>query len=173
MVIKAAQMGIPFLVSRSGLTQMGHEIAQQVGITMIGRATNKHYLLFTGAAALPAMSEPTAATGRCHCGGVRFVARFPSRFVAHCHCESCRRAHGAAFVTWAGFPPRRCGHAGRRRAGRARIVAGTRAVVLQRVRHQAFLRVGTLARRDARRARRVRRAARSRTGVAMRSTPST
>ncbi len=48
MVIKAAQMGIPFLVSRSGLTQMGHEIAQQVGITMIGRATNKHYLLFTG-----------------------------------------------------------------------------------------------------------------------------
>ncbi len=49
MVIKAAQMGIPFLVSRSGLTQMGYEIAEQVGITMIGRATNKHYLLFTGA----------------------------------------------------------------------------------------------------------------------------
>jgi FdhD protein len=48
MVIKAAQMGIPFLVSRSGLTQMGHEIAQTVGMTMIGRATNKHYLLFTG-----------------------------------------------------------------------------------------------------------------------------
>jgi len=49
MVIKAAQMGIPFLVSRSGLTQMGHDIAQKVGMTMIGRATNKHYLLFTGA----------------------------------------------------------------------------------------------------------------------------
>ena len=49
MVIKAAQMGIPFLVSRSGLTQMGHEIAQKVGITMIGRATNRHFLLFTGA----------------------------------------------------------------------------------------------------------------------------
>ena len=49
MVIKAAQMGIPFLVSRSGLTQMGYEIAQKVGMTMIGRATNKHYLLFTGA----------------------------------------------------------------------------------------------------------------------------
>ena len=49
MVIKAAQMGIPFLVSRSGLTQMGHEIAQKVGVTMIGRAMNKHYLLFTGA----------------------------------------------------------------------------------------------------------------------------
>jgi len=48
MVIKAAQMRIPFLVSRSGLTQMGFEIASRVGITMIGRAVNKHYLLFTG-----------------------------------------------------------------------------------------------------------------------------
>jgi len=49
MVIKAAQMEIPFLVSRSGLTQMGYEIAQKVGMTMIGRATGRHYLLFTGA----------------------------------------------------------------------------------------------------------------------------
>jgi FdhD protein len=49
MVIKCAQMGIPFLVSRSGLTQMGHDIARKVGMTMIGRATNRHYLLFTGA----------------------------------------------------------------------------------------------------------------------------
>jgi FdhD protein len=48
MVIKAAQMGIPFLVSRSGLTQMGYDIAQKVGMTMIGRATGKHFLLFTG-----------------------------------------------------------------------------------------------------------------------------
>jgi FdhD protein len=48
MVIKAAQMAIPFLVSRSGLTQMGYEIAARVGITMLGRAVNKHYLLFTG-----------------------------------------------------------------------------------------------------------------------------
>jgi len=49
MVIKAAQMRIPVLVSRSGLTKMGHEVAERVGITMIGRAVNKHYLLFTGA----------------------------------------------------------------------------------------------------------------------------
>ena len=49
------------------------------------------------------MTTPTQASGRCHCGAVRFVARFPSRFVAHCHCASCRRAHGAAFVTWVGF----------------------------------------------------------------------
>ena len=48
MVIKAAQMAIPFLVSRSGLTQMGYTIAQKIGITMLGRATGKHYLLFTG-----------------------------------------------------------------------------------------------------------------------------
>ena len=48
MVIKAAQMRIPVLVSRSGLTKMGHEVARQVGITMIGRAVNRHYLLFTG-----------------------------------------------------------------------------------------------------------------------------
>ncbi|HVN35692.1 MAG TPA: formate dehydrogenase accessory sulfurtransferase FdhD [Casimicrobiaceae bacterium] len=59
MVIKAAQMGIPFLVSRSGLTQMGHEIAVKVGMTMIGRATGKHYLLFTGADRFRA--EPAAA----------------------------------------------------------------------------------------------------------------
>lgn len=49
MVIKCAQMDIPFLVSRSGLTQMGHEIATKIGLTMIGRAAGKHYLLFTGA----------------------------------------------------------------------------------------------------------------------------
>ena len=49
MVIKAAQMQVPVLVSRSGLTKMGHEVATQVGITMIGRAVNRHYLLFTGA----------------------------------------------------------------------------------------------------------------------------
>ena len=48
MVIKCAQMGIPSLVSRSGLTQMGYEVAQKTGITMLGRATGKHYLLFTG-----------------------------------------------------------------------------------------------------------------------------
>jgi FdhD protein len=48
MVIKCAQMRVPILVSRSGLTQMGYEIARKVDLTMIGRATGKHYLLFTG-----------------------------------------------------------------------------------------------------------------------------
>jgi FdhD protein len=48
MVIKCAQMRIPFLVSRSGLTKMGHDIAARVGLTMIGRASGRHYLAFTG-----------------------------------------------------------------------------------------------------------------------------
>jgi FdhD protein len=48
MVIKCAQMQVPILVSRSGLTRMGWEIATQVGLTMIGRAKGKHFLLFTG-----------------------------------------------------------------------------------------------------------------------------
>jgi FdhD protein len=63
MVIKAAQMQIPVLVSRSGLTKMGHEVATQVGITMIGRAVNKHYLLFTGAHRLVKARAAKAAAG--------------------------------------------------------------------------------------------------------------
>lgn len=42
--------------------------------------------------------------GSCLCGSVRYSAALPSKWVAHCHCSYCRRAHGAAFVTWAGFP---------------------------------------------------------------------
>jgi len=61
MVIKAAQMQIPVLVSRSGLTKMGHEVASQVGITMIGRAVGKHYLLFTGEHRLVKVAAPKAA----------------------------------------------------------------------------------------------------------------
>jgi FdhD protein len=61
MVIKCAQMRIPFLVSRSGLTQMGHAIAQKVGITMLGRASGRHYLVFTGKERLVrSLPQPTA-----------------------------------------------------------------------------------------------------------------
>jgi FdhD protein len=61
MVIKCAQMRIPFLVSRSGLTQMGHAIAQRVGITMLGRASGRHYLAFTGKERLVRTTpQPTA-----------------------------------------------------------------------------------------------------------------
>ncbi|QSX40082.1 GFA family protein [Shewanella cyperi] len=40
--------------------------------------------------------------GKCLCGAVRFEMAFPSKWVAHCHCSLCQRAHGAAFVTWVG-----------------------------------------------------------------------
>ncbi len=59
MVIKAAQMQVPFLVSRSGLTQMGFEVANKVGITMLGRAVNRRYLLFTGKQRFVKSSMPT------------------------------------------------------------------------------------------------------------------
>lgn len=49
MVIKVAKMGIPVLVSRSGATQMGLEIAQKLGITMIARAKGRHFLIYNGA----------------------------------------------------------------------------------------------------------------------------
>ena len=62
MVIKCAQMQIPFLVSRSGLTQMGWTIATKTGITMLGRAVNKHYLLFTGRHRFVKQSMPTMTT---------------------------------------------------------------------------------------------------------------
>src|SRR5262245_59015510 len=44
----------------------------------------------------------TGASGSCLCGGVSFRIAFPTKWVAHCHCTRCQRAHGAAFVTWAG-----------------------------------------------------------------------
>ena len=47
MVIKSAQMGVPIVVSRSGITQMGHEVAQSVGLCAIGRATNKRFFCYS------------------------------------------------------------------------------------------------------------------------------
>jgi FdhD protein len=48
MVIKGAQMGIPFLLSRSGTTQMGHAVAHKLGMTLLARCTGKHFLLLSG-----------------------------------------------------------------------------------------------------------------------------
>jgi FdhD protein len=48
MVIKGAQMGIPFLLSRSGTTQMGHMVAQKVGMSLLARCSGKHFLLLAG-----------------------------------------------------------------------------------------------------------------------------
>lgn len=40
--------------------------------------------------------------GSCFCGQIRYQVELPSKFVVHCHCSECRRASGAAFVTWLG-----------------------------------------------------------------------
>jgi hypothetical protein len=48
-------------------------------------------------------ASESKTSGRCLCDAVSFEARLPSRWVAHCHCSRCRRAHGAAFVTWVGL----------------------------------------------------------------------
>jgi FdhD protein len=48
MVIKSAQIGVPIVVSRSGITQMGYEIADRLGLALFGRATNKHFICYCG-----------------------------------------------------------------------------------------------------------------------------
>jgi len=48
MVLKSGQMGIPFLLSRSGTTQMGHMVADRLGMSLLARCGGKHFLLLTG-----------------------------------------------------------------------------------------------------------------------------
>ncbi len=48
MVIKGAQMGIPFLLSRSGTTEMGHMVAHRVGMALLARCSGNHFLLLSG-----------------------------------------------------------------------------------------------------------------------------
>ena len=50
------------------------------------------------------MGESGWVKGSCLCGEVQFRIEFPTKWCAHCHCELCRRAHSAAFVTWVGVP---------------------------------------------------------------------
>jgi FdhD protein len=64
MVIKGAQMGIPFLLSRSGTTQMGQMVAGQVGMTLLTRCSGRHFLVLAGHERLvfePALFEPLDA----------------------------------------------------------------------------------------------------------------
>ena len=58
MVIKSAQMGVPIIVSRSGITQMGHELAVRLGLALFGRATNRHFICYSGFARFDAQPEP-------------------------------------------------------------------------------------------------------------------
>jgi FdhD protein len=48
MVIKTVRMGIPILVSRSGFTAWGVDLARQVGLTLIGRARGKRFIALSG-----------------------------------------------------------------------------------------------------------------------------
>ena len=62
MVIKSAQMGVPIVVSRSGITQMGQQVAERLGLCTIGRAMNRRFLCFSGAHRL--LLEPGLAGER-------------------------------------------------------------------------------------------------------------
>jgi FdhD protein len=48
MVMKSAKMGVPIIVSRNGVTAMGHELAVKLGMTLFGRAANRHFLCYSG-----------------------------------------------------------------------------------------------------------------------------
>jgi FdhD protein len=61
MVIKSAQMGVAIVVSRSGITQMGHEVAGRVGLCAIGRATNRRFVCYAGAQRLVLQPELAGA----------------------------------------------------------------------------------------------------------------
>jgi FdhD protein len=61
MVIKSAQMGVPIVVSRSGITQMGQELAQRLGLCTIGRATHKRFLCYSAAERLRLQAELAGA----------------------------------------------------------------------------------------------------------------
>ena len=61
MVIKSAQMGVPIVVSRSGITQMGHQVAQAVGLCAIGRATNKRFVCYANPQRLTLQTELAGA----------------------------------------------------------------------------------------------------------------
>ena len=50
----------------------------------------------------------TTAHAQCLCGEVKLETTLPSLWAAHCHCSLCRRAHGAAFVTWVGTESSQC-----------------------------------------------------------------
>ena len=64
MVMKSARMGVPIIVSRNGVTAMGHSLAQQLGMTLFGRAANRHFLCYTGFERFDSEPEPQRAPVR-------------------------------------------------------------------------------------------------------------
>ncbi len=61
MVMKGAQMGVPIIVSRNGVTALGHALAEQLGMALFGRAANRHFLCYCGAERFDAEPEPQRA----------------------------------------------------------------------------------------------------------------
>jgi FdhD protein len=61
MVTKAAQLGVPIVISRNGVTQMGWELASRLGMTLIGRASQRHFLCYCGFERFDAEPEPDRA----------------------------------------------------------------------------------------------------------------
>ena len=64
MVMKSAQMGVPIIVSRNGVTAMGHGLAEQLGMSLFGRAANRHFLCYTGFERFDSEPEPQRAPVR-------------------------------------------------------------------------------------------------------------
>ncbi len=64
MVMKSASLGVPIIVSRNGVTAMGHELASRLGMTLFGRAANRHFLCYTGTERFDSEPEPQRAAVR-------------------------------------------------------------------------------------------------------------
>ena len=58
MVMKSAQLGVPIIVSRNGVTQMGYEMAVKLGMTLFGRASQRHFICYCGFDRFDAQPEP-------------------------------------------------------------------------------------------------------------------
>jgi FdhD protein len=58
MVTKAAQLGVPIVISRNGVTQMGYELASRLGMALFGRASQRHFICYCGFERFDAEPEP-------------------------------------------------------------------------------------------------------------------
>jgi FdhD protein len=64
MVMKSAQIGVPIIVSRNGVTAMGHDMATRLGMALFGRAANRHFICYTGFERFDSEPEPQRAPVR-------------------------------------------------------------------------------------------------------------